>query len=196
MRFHFSLAAHWNRIGAWFSNRDSVAFQLEAWNSTVLRFISFGRVAPARNGHLPKVCFFASSLPVHSKIGVRFFKSSCRSRSTFTARFRETRRDEARRGEARRREIFRFKCLVARITRRIARKTRVDSARREAGGPRAIVLTIVKDKLNNSRGEPIYDARGARLAAQLRAAISRRLATLCIYRWLESHVGNACTRGD
>lgn len=84
---------------------------------------------------------------------------------------------EARRGETMRDEGgIRFSKAI--WSRHVIRKTRRAIRALTANDPRPIILTIVKDKLNNSHGEQtIYGTCRPRLAAR-RAAISRRLATL------------------
>lgn len=126
-----------------------------------------------------KVRFLALllSLFTYPKINVGL-KSNC-SRSTFTAR--EVERDEMRDE----RDIRFLKVVRSCNAARDAKNATCRRARRattaNANDPWAIILTIVKDKPNNSHGEQtIYNACGPRLTAQ-RAAISRRLAISCIY---------------
>lgn len=103
---------------------------------------------PRETATYRKVRFFAPSLPVHSKIGVSFKVGAAPGRLSPRdfARRSETKRGEPRRSETS--EIFDLNASST-VLRGTARKTRIDSVTR-AGNPRAIVLTIVKDKFNNS----------------------------------------------
>lgn len=134
-----------------------------------------------REGHLPrKMRLFAPSPSRFfflSKNQAVDFKSNELLSVDFHCSSHEARRSETMRDEG----GIRFSKLSGRVTRHVIRNTRCATRALTANDPRPIILTIVKDKLNNSHGEQtIYGTCGPRLAAQ-RAAISRRLATLCIY---------------